>query len=141
MASSIFDDKAHKPHDDEVDAALGRTAPLWHRIIEAVADKWSPLKVEWTYSGKPYGWSLRLKQKDRAIVYLTPCARYFRAGFALGEKAVALARASGLPAELLSMIDAAPRYVEGRGVRLEVRRKADVEAVLQLAAVKMAKLR
>jgi hypothetical protein len=38
----------------------------------------------------------------------------------------------------LEIIDEAPKYAEGRGVRIEVRTKKDLEAVKQLAAVKMA---
>ncbi len=86
---------------------------------------------------RKWGWSLRLKQKKRAIVYLTPCAKYFLAGFALGEKAVQAAQESALPDSVLEVIENAPKYPEGRGVRLEVRTKKDCEAVKLLAGIKM----
>ena len=81
---------------------------------------------------------LRLKQKKRTVLYMTPCNRHFVVGFALGEKAVKAAHAGPLPSSILAIIDEAPRYAEGRAVRVEVKTKSDLEAVKQLAAVKMA---
>ncbi len=78
-----------------------------------------------------------LKQRKRTILYLTPSERFFYAGFALGEKAVVAARRSGLPASVLTVIDTARKYAEGRAVRLEIRTVEDVGHVLAVAATKM----
>jgi hypothetical protein len=43
-----------------------------------------------------------------------------------------------LPVSVLKIIDNAKKYVEGRGVRLEVRSAEDVRNVEKLAAIKMA---
>ena len=79
-----------------------------------------------------------MKQKKRTVLYMTPCERYFLASFALGEKAVQAAHQSDLPDSVLNIIDSARKYAEGRGVRLEVRSKKDLENVKELAAIKMA---
>jgi hypothetical protein len=39
---------------------------------------------------------------------------------------------------VLDIIERAPRYAEGRGVRLDVRTRKDIENVTALAAIKMA---
>ena len=83
-------------------------------------------------------WSLRLKQKKRTILYLTPSTGFFYVGFVLGEKAAEAAQQAGLPEGVVCAIEDAPRYAEGRGVRLEVRTNTDLQAMKQLAAVKMA---
>ena len=57
---------------------------------------------------------------------------------ALGEKAVGAAHARPLADWMLAVIDSAPKYAEGRGVRVEVRTRGDLQAVEELAAVKMA---
>ena len=137
MAMSAFDDKAVPPADDAVRAVLGVAVPLWTELRAAIAAAHAPIECEWVWGGKPYGWSLRLRRKKRAVLYLTPCDGYFRAAFALGEKAAGAAPAAGLAAHLLRAIDEAPRYVEGRGLRLEVRGAADVADVLAVAALKM----
>ena len=97
-----------------------------------------PLAEDWTYSGKQWGWALRLKHKKRAVLYMTPAAGHFVVGFALGEKAVAAARQAGLSQALLEIIDASPRYAEGRAVRFEVTTPAEVAWALDLATIKMA---
>jgi hypothetical protein len=69
---------------------------------------------------------------------MTPRKGSFGAAFALGEKAVGAARESGLPAAAMKVIDDAPKYAEGRGVRLEVRAAKDLAVVEKIAAIKMA---
>jgi hypothetical protein len=138
MALSAFDDKTRQPTDADVAKAIGKTKALWDDLKRRIAAAHDPLEEEWTFAGKNYGWSLRLKQKKRAVLYMTPKDGWFGVGFALGEKAVAAARESGLPAWAMKVIDEAPRYAEGRGVRLEIRAAKDVAAAEKIAAVKMA---
>jgi hypothetical protein len=138
MALSAFDDKSAPPRDDELAKVLGRTSGHWDKLRAAIAARFEPLTETWKFSGKQWGWTLQLKQKKRAVLYMTPRRRYFAVGFALGEKAVKAARQSGVPAAVLKIIDDAPKYAEGRGVRLEVRTKKDVDIVEQIAAIKMA---
>ena len=69
---------------------------------------------------------------------MTPSLSHFVVSFALGEKAVAAARARKLPDSLLKVIDASPRYAEGRGVRIEVRTKQGIRPLVALARIKSA---
>ena len=138
MALSAFDDRSREPQAEELGEVLGRAGARWRELVEHLAAEYEPLDADWTFAGANWGWSLRLKRKKRAILYLTPRERHFLAGFALGEKAVAAAHGSGLPDPVLEIIDGARKYAEGRAVRLEVRTKKDVEVVRKLAAVKMA---
>jgi hypothetical protein len=138
VALSAFDDKAHPPTGKTLQDTLGRTGALWILLTENLQASHGPLAEEWNFSGKAYGWSFRLKRKKRTIVYMTPCSGYFLASFALGEKACLAARTVGLPAAWLTTIDEAPRYAEGRGVRIPVRRRSDVTNIEKLAAVKAA---
>ena len=75
---------------------------------------------------------------DKALIYLTPPQGLFYAGFALGGKAVAAARESDLPPEVLELIDSSQKYAEGRAVRLEVRDRRDLQSALEIARLKMA---
>ncbi|HSV49271.1 MAG TPA: hypothetical protein VLH35_03060 [Candidatus Acidoferrales bacterium] len=59
------------------------------------------------------------------------------ASFALGKKAVKALHESGLPASVLETIDSAPKYTEGRGVRLKVWCPEDLVWVLKIANAKM----
>jgi hypothetical protein len=138
MALSAFDDKSNQPRSGQLKETLGRSGALWDRLKGHLASEYQPLAEKWMFSGAKWGWSLQLKQKKRTILYMTPCKKHFLVGFALGEKAVNAAHESDLPASVLATIDSATKYAEGRGVRIEVRTKKDLENVKNLAVVKMA---
>jgi len=129
--------KPAPPSDAEVAAALGPTRSLWDDLRRQLAEDAAPLNEDWVCSGAKHGWVLRLKRKDRALLYLKPLEKYFRASLALNPKAVALARARKLPAKALRMIDEAVQYPEGRAIRIEVRGPADAKLARQFAAVKL----
>jgi len=136
---SVKSPRPPHPTGRDLESRLGPAGQvLWNCLKASVARQFPPLAEEWTWAGHAAGWSLRLKRKSRAVVYLTPYDGYFRASFALGEKAAAAARREKLPARALALIDAAPRYAEGRAVRIEVRRKSDLNVVEAIAIIKMA---
>lgn len=138
MALSAFDDKSHMPTEADLAEVLGKGKGLWDELKRHLAERFAPLAEKWNFSGKSYGWGLQLKQKQRTVLYMTPNKGYFLASFALGEKAVRAAREGALPDSVLDVIDRAPRYAEGRGVRLEVKSKKDLGSIKKLAAIKMA---
>lgn len=138
MALSIFDDRATPPTEQALAQALGRAAAAWSLLKAQVGRQCAPLSEEWAFAGAKFGWSLRLKHGKRVIVYMTPGQGHFLASFALGEKACAAARTARLPAGVLTLIAEAPRYAEGRGVRIPVRTARDATAVSKLAAIKLA---
>jgi hypothetical protein len=53
-------------------------------------------------------------------------------------RAVAAVEASGLPEGLIAELKSAKKYAEGRGLRIEVKTKADVRSVLELIEIKAA---
>jgi hypothetical protein len=138
VALSAFADKSKPPGPSELEKVLGRSSSLWEQLKDHLSSDYQPLTERWGFSGAKWGWSLQLKQKKRTILYMTPCNKHFLAGFAIGEKAAKAARASDLSDSALALIEGAPRYAEGRGVRIEVRTKKDLEDVKKLAAIKMA---
>jgi hypothetical protein len=128
------------PGRREIAGLLGKASALWTGLHGDLSSQFGPLDEKWRFSRQTNHWSLQLKQrkKKRTVLYLIALPGCFQAAFALGEKACAAARASALPASVVDIIEQAPRYPEGRGVRLEVRSRKDVENVKALAAIKMA---
>jgi hypothetical protein len=137
MALSAFDDKSHEPTDRDLRDVLGKRHAVWTSLIAAVEKRVRPMSTVWGFTAKSTGWGLRLRHGDRVIFYMTPQPGRFLVSFALGEKAVAAARAAKLPAAILETIDAAPQYAEGRGVRIEVSKRDQVPALAALARIKM----
>jgi hypothetical protein len=138
MALSAFDDKASAPTAAELASVLGRASGAWSSLKESLLAECRPLTEVWSFAGKAFGWSLRLKRDTRIIVYMTPCRGYFLASFVLGEKACLAAREARLLPSVLELIESAPKYAEGRGVRIPVRNKKECASIRTLAAIKLA---
>jgi hypothetical protein len=127
-----------QPTEMEIYATLGPSATTWKQLVDWLAQEQGVAEQEWKSSSPKYGWSLRLKLKKRTIIYLGPCTGCFRASFVLGDKAVAAARVSSLPKPILKLLDEAPRYAEGTGLRLIVKTERDLPAIRKLALIKLA---
>lgn len=93
--------------------------------------------TEWHSYSRKAGWSLRLKHRERNIVYLSPEKGGFLAAFALGDKAIAAARKSRLPRRAVKIIEEARRYAEGTAVRVPVTTRADIAVVKKLVNAKL----
>ncbi len=137
MLPNAFINKPDKPTNDELTAELGPAKALWDQLIADLAEECDAGIQEWKSYSPKYGWSLRLKHKKRTIVYLSPHRGCFGVAFILGDRAVQAARQSKLPRRVLTIIDEAPRYPEGTGVRLEVKGAKDIAIVKKLATIKM----
>jgi hypothetical protein len=127
-----------KPSAKEVAAALGTSAKVWEQLVGWLAKEHGVSEEEWKSISPKYGWSLRLKLKKRTIVHMSPCKGSFRVAFALGDRAVKAALQSDLPKNMVKLIEEAPRYAEGRGVRLEVKDGSNLAAIRKLAEIKLA---
>ncbi len=125
------------PSFAEVSTALGLANTVWQELVDWLAEE-SGVEQEWKSSGKKYGWSLRLKIKKRNILYLSPCVGCFRAAFIFGDKAMVAARQSNLTESTLQLLDSAPRYPEGTGLRLLVQSSDDLAEIRKLARIKLA---
>jgi hypothetical protein len=136
MALSALSDKSQEPTEDDLRKVLGKAHKVWTSLIVAVDERIGPISQVWGYTSKTTGWGLRLKQKDRIILYMTPQAGQFLVSFALGEKAVAAANRLAISPALLKAIDDAPRYAEGRGLRLEVSGLGQIGDLAELAEIK-----
>ncbi|MFZ0395465.1 MAG: DUF3788 family protein [Terracidiphilus sp.] len=136
---NAFLGKPDQPTEAEIDAVLGPAAPLWTQLIAQVTADAGKVTLEWQgiYVNK-YGWSLRLKQKGRNLVYLAPCNGCFRVAFALNDKAVDAAKAARLPRKVADALATAPHYPEGTGLRLTVYKTSDLASIRKLARIKLA---
>lgn len=136
---NAFIGKADTPTHAEVAEALGAKVKIWDEFIEWMSEKEGVSEQEWKgVVVKKYGWSLRLKKKGRNIIYLSPGKDCFMASFVLSDKALGEAKHAHLPKGVQDALETAPRYPEGNGLRLLVRRAGDVGAIRKIAAIKIA---
>jgi hypothetical protein len=135
---NAFINHAAQPTPEELAAALGPTATIWNELVQCLADNYGLSVQEWNSYSLKAGWSMRFKLKKRNILYMAPCKDCFRVAIILGDRAVEAARESKLPKSVVKAIEDAPRYPEGTGVRLTVKRMSDLAGIQQLAAIKLA---
>ena len=135
---NAFIGKKAQPTQAEISAALGPAATVWNDLVDSLISELGVTNQEWKSSSPKWGWTLVLSFKKRRIVYLTPCAGSFRASLILGDRAVAAAREAGLSKPVLKLLDEAPHYPEGTGLRLMVKAARDLAAVRKLAQIKLA---
>lgn len=138
MALSALDDPNTAPTPTTIADALGAVASVWVGVKDGLCREFPPLEKVWAFAGAKFGWSLRLKRGKRVIVYLTPYREHFIASFVLGEKACAAARSGDLPQPILKLIAEAPKYSEGRGIRIQVRTAKEANVIRKLVGIKLA---
>lgn len=134
---SIFTNKSIPPTASDLAEKLGTTYPLWRRIEELVLVKYPQGLKEWNYPGKKYGWSFRIKDKRRAILYLLPRHDFFKVGFVFGDKAVAAIQQSSVADRIKSEIEQAKKYAEGRGIRIDILNESPLADIEQLIDIKL----
>jgi hypothetical protein len=137
MSANVFIDKLAKPDDQALVRALGTTYPLWAEIEKHVATEHSESTEEWKYYGPKSGWTLKTLRKKRNLFFFTPYQGYFLIAFVFGDRAVAEILKSDLPKAMIEEVTNAKKYAEGRGLRVEVKTRRDVESVKKLISIKV----
>ncbi|MBK7573045.1 MAG: DUF3788 domain-containing protein [Bacteroidetes bacterium] len=132
---SIFLDKSSMPTIKDLETALGSTYKLWKNCIDFTKHVYPEVVEEWNYSGDKFGWSFRLKDKKRVLVYLLPRDKFFKVAFVFGQKATDAIFESPISENIKSEIRSAKVYAEGRGLRVDVKNKSvihDIEKLLEI---------
>ena len=136
--SNIFNEKGLIPTDQDLIENLGTTYALWHQIQEFVLEQYPKGLKEWNYPGKKYGYSYRIKDKKRAILYFLPRKNYFKVAFLFGQKATDLIMESDIAFEIKTELIKARKYAEGRGIRMEVKDDINIPDIKKLVKIKLA---
>ncbi|MBU1009849.1 MAG: DUF3788 domain-containing protein [Bacteroidetes bacterium] len=76
--------------------------------------------AEWKFPGVKYGWSFSVRDRKRPIIYLLPRQQFFTVAFVFGQNATEKMLNREFPLEIQSALSDAPKYAEGRGIRLPI---------------------
>ena len=138
MKPNAFIGEVAPPTERDLAEALGPAKTYWDAVVVDMARDLGCPECEWKSYSPKHGWALRLKRGKRNIAHLSPCSGSFVVVFILGERAVAAARASQLGVRANALLDAAPRYPEGTGLRFEVTSARSLPLIRKIAAIKLA---
>ena len=138
MDSSVFMNKAVVPTDDMLRDELGERYGWWLKIRQDVREKYPEVLEEWNFPGTKFGWSYRMKDKKRAILYLLPRNGFFLVAFVFGQKATNVILEGDFADLVKQELEAARVYAEGRGIRIPMQDETILQDVLKLISVKLA---
>ena len=69
---SIFSHKNEIPTEAELQNVLGTTYDYWQTFAEHTHKLYPKATEEWHFSGEKFGWSFRIKDPKRILIYLLP---------------------------------------------------------------------
>ncbi len=136
---SIFPTQEPKPTSALLKKALGKTYKLWEELEEFTLSISPKAESGWNFSGIKFGWSYRIKDKKRVLIYLLPRDNYFKVAMVFGEKATQEILKSNLHETIKTELRLAKVYAEGRGIRIEVRNDEFIQDLKELIKIKIVK--
>jgi hypothetical protein len=135
---SIFTDKTVIPTKQKLKDALGSKADLLKKIEDFVFDAYPDGLADWNFPGKKYGWSYRIKDKKRAIIYFLPREGYFKVAFVFGQRAFDQIIDSDISSIIKDDLAGAKKFAEGRGISIDVRDSDILQDIFTLVGIKLA---
>ncbi len=134
---SIIINKEVTPTQNDLKKALGNTFTTWQEL-SAFAKKAHPKAIAaWNFSGAKYGWSFRIKDNKRVILYLLPRDNYFKVAFVFGQTATDEIYKSNISESIKNAVQKAKVYAEGRGIRIDVTDKILTNDIKTLIMIKV----
>jgi hypothetical protein len=137
MDISIFPDKNVRPSEKDLASVLNGTYVLWNELREFVYKRYPMAVEEWNYPGKKYGWSYRIKDRKRAIIYFMPRDKGFMVAFVFGPKATEKILETGISDKIKADLRKAKVYAEGRGIRIDVLDETFMNDIKRLIQIKL----
>ncbi len=135
---SVFTDKTKTPTSADLKKALGKTFDFWIKI-EKLTREFAPKAIAaWYFSGEKFGWSYRISDTKRVLVYLLPRENYFKVALVFGNKAVLQIQQSDISEQIIKELLEAKPYAEGRGIRIDVRDNENIRDIQNLIEIKIA---
>ena len=115
--TSILTDKNSRPDETALKKVLGKTFSFWKDLESHTCSCLPSAICEWNYSGQKFGWSYRIKDRRRVIIYLLPRERFFKVAFVFGQKATDTILIDKLSNSIKLILQEAVVHAEGRGIR------------------------
>jgi len=137
MPRSIFLDPTSCPTDIQLTEALGENYRFWETLRDGALKSGKVESEGWYFGGKKFGWSYRISDKKRVLIYLLPRDGFFKVAFVFGEKAIEEVKKSTINSHLIEELIAAKKYAEGKGIRFAIKSKEETIDALEFLRVKL----
>lgn len=129
--------KETEPTDKELKKALGNTFEIWQELVKFCVKLHPKALPKWHFSGDKYGWSFRINDQKRVLIYLLPRDKFFKVAFVFGQKATDEILKSNVSEKIVKEISHAKLHAEGRGIRIDVTDTAVIGDIKELINIKI----
>ncbi|MDF9824185.1 putative membrane protein [Breznakia sp. PF5-3] len=129
-------EKRIEPTEIDVEKMLGDSYAIWLQLCEH-HEKLDNISYEWKMYTKKVGWTMLIKQKKRTLYYMIPSLDKFMVSFVFGERAVQVISESEIDKALIEQLLNARKYMEGRGLQVEVENNHMLDDIIHLIQIKI----
>ena len=134
---SIFLDKNHEPTTTDLQIGIGTTFSIWNEIEVFLHEVYPKVESKWHFTSAKMGWSYRMSDSKRVLVYLLPRDKFFKVAMVFGQKAADLVLESIISESIKSELKSAKVYAEGRGIRIDIKEDSLLEDIKKLIQIKL----
>ena len=130
-------DKSIIPDDLKLNETLGKSFDLWVELKNVVKNEIGVVSEEWKFYSAKSGWTMKLIYKKKNLFFFSPYKNYFLISFVFGKKGEEQVLNSGVDERIKTDLSNAVKYVEGKGVAIEVRTKKNIKDILEMVKIKI----
>ena len=137
MSEAVLNNKLITPDEKLLAKTIGANLEYWKNILKHVNNEYENITEEWKFYGKKYGWQLKTFLKIRNLFFCIPYDSCFKVVFIFGDKAVKEIERSDIANELISELVNAKKYMEGRGIAIDVKDNKYLSNIKKLIDIKI----
>ena len=137
MSEAVLNNKLITPDEKLLAKTIGTNLEYWKNILKHVNNEYENITEEWKFYGKKYGWQLKTFLKKRNLFFCIPYEGCFKVVFIFGDKAVTEIEQSDIASELISELVHAKKYLEGRGIAINVENDKYLSDIKKLIDIKI----
>lgn len=135
MATSIYDNKAIVPNEEDLEKVLKNSYETWNHLIDCLEQVYGSLSTEWKFYSKNSGWCFKVSDAKRNLLFLLPNDDYFLVNINMSVKVGEQVLKTNISNDIKELIQKAKPYMEGISILIEIRNKNnldDVKTVLDI---------
>ncbi|MDD5326720.1 MAG: DUF3788 family protein [Phycisphaerae bacterium] len=136
MEKPCLNDKNEFPDDEVLSRYLGKAKKAWDSFIAFLNENHPSFSGEWRYYNDGKSWLYKITKKKKTICWVSVYLNMFKTSFYFSDKAEDLIKASKLKKEYIDKFIHGKRYGKIRGITVEVKKLADLNAAKILIEIK-----
>lgn len=137
MKHPPLSDPKRYPSDPILAGRLGKARPAWNAFLALLKNSYPKLRSKWHYTHDGKNWRFKVSRHTTTVCWAAVQDKHFTVTFFLNTRAEELVRTSSLDNALKQGFLHPVQTNKFRFIRIEVRKKSDLNAVEELLNIKL----